>query len=71
MRAERAQRTRTEVRRFLLQLCIHASTETSTVYVGTWGAATLAIKFYQRNGFKLVSREEKNKLLKEYWNIPE
>jgi len=44
---------------------------TSTVYVGTWEAATWAIKFYQRNGFKLVSTEEKNKLLKKYWSIPE
>jgi ribosomal protein S18 acetylase RimI-like enzyme len=48
-----------------------ALTETSTVYVGTWEAATWAIKFYQRNGFKLVSTEEKNKLLKKYWSIPE
>ena len=48
-----------------------ALAETSTVYVGTWEVATWAIKFYQRNGFKLVSTEEKNKLLKKYWNIPE
>ena len=45
--------------------------ETSKVYVGTWVAATWAIKFYQRNGFKLVSTEEKNNLLKKYWSIPE
>jgi len=45
--------------------------ETSRVYVGTWTAATCAIKFYQKNGFKLVSTEEKNKLLKKYWRIPE
>jgi GNAT superfamily N-acetyltransferase len=48
-----------------------ALAETSTVYVGTWEAATWAINFYQRNGFKLVSTEEKNKLLKKYWSIPE
>jgi GNAT superfamily N-acetyltransferase len=48
-----------------------ALAETSTVYVGTWEAAAWAIKFYQRNGFKLVSTEEKNKLLKKYWSIPE
>jgi GNAT superfamily N-acetyltransferase len=47
-----------------------ALAETSVVYVGTWGAATWAIKFYQRNGFKLVSTEEKNRLLKKYWSIP-
>jgi GNAT superfamily N-acetyltransferase len=45
--------------------------ETSKIYVGTWKAATWALKFYQRNEFKLVSTEEKNKLLKKYWNIPE
>jgi len=47
-----------------------AMAETSTVYVGTWEAATWAINFYQKNGFKLVSNKEKNKLLKKYWNIP-
>jgi N-acetylglutamate synthase-like GNAT family acetyltransferase len=39
--------------------------------VGTWAAATWAISFYQRHGFTLVSREEKNRLLKKYWAIPE
>jgi len=48
-----------------------ALAETSKVYVGTWEAATWAISFYQRNGFKLVPAEEKNKLLKKYWSIPE
>ncbi len=45
--------------------------ETSRVYAGTWEAAGWAIKFYQKHGFKLVSIEEKNKLLKRYWSIPE
>lgn len=45
--------------------------DTSKVYVGTWEAADWAIKFYQKHGFKLVSIEEKNKLLKRYWSIPE
>ena len=44
---------------------------TSKVYVGTWEAAWWAVKFYQKYGFKLVSSEEKNKLLKRYWSIPE
>jgi N-acetylglutamate synthase-like GNAT family acetyltransferase len=44
---------------------------TSKVYVGTWEAASWAIKFYQKHGFELVSTEEKNKLLKKYWSIPE
>jgi len=45
--------------------------KTSTVYAGTWEAAPWAIKFYQKHGFKLVSTQEKNNLLKKYWNIPE
>ncbi len=45
--------------------------EKSKIYVGTWEAATWAIKFYKKYGFELVSTEEKNKLLKKYWSIPE
>lgn len=45
--------------------------QTSKVYVGTWEAASWAIKFYQKHGFELVSLEEKNKLLRKYWSIPE
>ena len=45
--------------------------QTSEVYVGTWEAAAWAVNFYEKHGFKLVSTEEKNKLLKKYWNIPE
>ncbi len=43
--------------------------ETSEVLVGTWAAATWAVRFYERHGFKLVSREEKDVLLRRYWNI--
>jgi GNAT superfamily N-acetyltransferase len=39
--------------------------------VGTWKAAGWAIAFYQRRGFTLVSEQEKARLLKRYWNIPE
>ncbi len=45
--------------------------ETDLILVGTWIAASWAIGFYQKNGFKLLSREETNKQLKTYWNIPE
>jgi GNAT superfamily N-acetyltransferase len=41
------------------------------ILVGTWENAPWAIKFYQKHGFVLLSREETNKLLKKYWNIPE
>jgi len=41
------------------------------ILIGTWKAATWAIDFYLKNGFSMVSEEEKNILLKKYWNIPE
>jgi len=44
---------------------------TSEGLVGTWEAAYWAIRFYEKHGFRLVSREEKDRLLREYWNIPE
>jgi GNAT superfamily N-acetyltransferase len=39
--------------------------------VGTWAAAEWAIRFYRRNGFEPVTTEQKNRLLKTYWSIPE
>jgi hypothetical protein len=41
------------------------------ILVGTWAAAEWAIRFYQRNGFELVSQERKTVLLETYWSIPE
>jgi len=39
--------------------------------VGTWAAAEWAIRFYRRNGFEPVTPEQKNRLLRTYWSIPE
>jgi len=39
--------------------------------VGTWAAASWAVGFYQRHGFRLVTAEEKDRLLRRYWSIPE
>jgi N-acetylglutamate synthase-like GNAT family acetyltransferase len=39
------------------------------VLVGTWKAATWAVRFYQRRGFLLVPEEEKATLLRRYWKI--
>jgi GNAT superfamily N-acetyltransferase len=39
--------------------------------VGTWVDAVWAIRFYERHGFRLVSPEEKGRLLRTYWSIPE
>ena len=44
---------------------------TDRILVGTWETALWAIKFYEKHGFKLLSRDETNNLLKKYWNIPE
>ena len=41
------------------------------ILIGTWAAASWAISFYEKNGYTLTSEEEKNRLLKEYWSIPE
>ncbi len=41
-----------------------------TILIGTWAAATWAISFYEKNGYRLVSTEEKNRLLKKCWKIP-
>jgi N-acetylglutamate synthase-like GNAT family acetyltransferase len=43
---------------------------TKPVLIGTWAAATWAIDFYRRNGFTVVSPEEKDRLLRKYWSIP-
>jgi N-acetylglutamate synthase-like GNAT family acetyltransferase len=40
------------------------------ILIGTWADATWAIRFYQKNGYRLLSEEEKNALLRKYWNIP-
>ena len=45
--------------------------ETPEILVGTWENAAWAISFYQKRGFQLVSRREKDRLLREYWSIPE
>jgi GNAT superfamily N-acetyltransferase len=41
------------------------------ILIGTWADAVWAIRFYEKHGFRLVSAEEKNRLLKKYWRIPE
>jgi GNAT superfamily N-acetyltransferase len=41
------------------------------ILVGTWAAASWAVQFYQKNGYQLVSLEEKNILLRQYWSISE
>ena len=41
------------------------------ILMGTWADAHWAVRFYEKYGFSLVSIEEKDRLLRKYWNIPE
>jgi N-acetylglutamate synthase-like GNAT family acetyltransferase len=44
---------------------------TRPILIGTWADAVWAIRFYEKYGFRLVSSEEKDRLLRKYWSIPE
>jgi N-acetylglutamate synthase-like GNAT family acetyltransferase len=39
--------------------------------IGTWAAAVWAIHFYESHGFQMVGPQEKDRLLKRYWSIPQ
>ena len=41
------------------------------VLIGTWADAVWAIRFYERHGFQIVGLQEKSRLLKKYWTVPE
>ncbi len=49
---------------------LQAMTE-KPVLIGTWAAAHWAISFYRKNGYTLLPKEEKTRLLDKYWSIPE
>ncbi len=54
------------------KLLRHLETMTDKpLLIGTWASAGWAISFYAKNGFDLVTEEEKNRLLGKYWSIPE
>jgi len=46
-------------------------TTDTPVLIGTWAAATWAIAFYEKYGFRQVTIKEKNRLLRTYWTISE
>ena len=50
----------------LAELLSHTTRPT---LIGAWAAADWAIRFYQRHGFQMVSREEKDRLLRTYWSV--
>ena len=43
--------------------------QNNLLLVGTWQDATWAIRFYEKFGFVLQEKNQKNQLLKKYWNI--
>jgi N-acetylglutamate synthase-like GNAT family acetyltransferase len=54
------------------KLLSHLRSIASTpILIGTWSDATWAIGFYQKHGFRVLPTEEKNRLLRKYWVIPE
>jgi GNAT superfamily N-acetyltransferase len=42
-----------------------------TLLIGTWADAAWAVRFYEKHGFRLVTPEQKDRLLRQYWTIPE
>ncbi len=47
------------------------SLTTKPILIGTWAKASWAILFYEKHGFALIIGEEKHRLLRKYWSIPE
>lgn len=41
------------------------------VLIGTWEAATWAIAFYEKLGFRRLARDDGHNRLRRYWSIPE
>ena len=66
--------TRTAFRRMGIgaQLLAHIRSKTQEpVLLGTWRGARWAIRFYEKNGFRLVRPTEKARLLRQYWTVPD
>ena len=41
------------------------------ILLGTWAAATWAIAFYEKNGYRRLPPEDAGRVLRKYWTIPE
>ena len=41
------------------------------ILIGTWADAVWAITFYQRHGFTMVGPQQKDRLLRTYWTVPD
>lgn len=47
------------------------SQTTRPILIGTWKAATWAIRFYERHGFRLIDGRHRDSVLRRYWTIPD
>ena len=56
--------TGSELLKYLLK-----KNQNSRLLVGTWRAATWAIRFYEKFGFILQTKDQSTLLLKKYWKI--
>src|SRR5712664_916518 len=41
------------------------------ILLGTWRDATWAVAFYEKNGYRRLSRQDTERLLRKFWSIPE
>jgi N-acetylglutamate synthase-like GNAT family acetyltransferase len=46
-------------------------TTNKPILIGTWASASWAIRFYEKNGYRLLSAAEAERLLRQYWSIPD
>jgi GNAT superfamily N-acetyltransferase len=65
-------RTRSQKRGIGTHLLSHLrELATGPILIGTWADAAWAIRFYEKCGFQIVCTQEKDRLLREYWTVPE
>jgi N-acetylglutamate synthase-like GNAT family acetyltransferase len=65
----RTKRRNSGIGTLLLRELIEGSTK--PILIATWKAASWAISFYEKHSSSLVDEEEKDRLLKKYWAIPD
>jgi GNAT superfamily N-acetyltransferase len=54
------------------RLLAHLESESANpILIGTWAAATWAIRFYEKNGYRRLAREETKRVPRRFWNKPE
>ena len=51
-------------------LCHLRRVAKTPMLIGTWADAHWALRFYEKHGFRLVEREQKDNLLRRYWSVP-